>query len=188
LQQTTLQHGSGYCVTSGMSELTTFAIYLDSNVFIELIERHNSPEAALIRELYGEDGRLLWRLTSSELTLAEVLVKPIMNAQASDDLASPEWQVVDTYRQFVSNIGTFQRIVPVSRDILDLAANVRAMNKTIKLPDAIHVATAMQENCKFFVSNDKRIPQVSSDGQHSLPLQFVNFADLQDRPIQGVAD
>jgi predicted nucleic acid-binding protein len=171
-----------------MFELTRFAIYLDSNVFIELIERHNSPEAALIRELYDEDGRLRWRLISSELTLAEVLVKPIMNAQASGNLASPEWQLVDTYRQFVSNIGRFQSIVPVSRDILDKAANVRAMNKTIKLPDAIHIATAIQEECKFFVSNDKRIPQVSSDGQHSLPLRFVNFADLQDRAIQGVAD
>lgn len=93
-----------------------------------------------------------WRFVSSELTLAEILVKPISEAKKTGD-----WSLADTYRFHIFDKGSFQRIVPVSRDILDRAANVRSENEAFKLPDAIHLATALQENCTVFISNDTRM-------------------------------
>jgi hypothetical protein len=49
---------------------------------------------------------------------------------------------------------------PVSRGILYETVNLRATRATakLKLPDAIHLATAIRGRCRFFVSGDKSIP------------------------------
>ena len=47
-------------------------------------------------------------------------------------------------------------MVPVSRTILIDAARLRA-NSGLRLPDAIHVATAVAAGCPIFLSNDRRL-------------------------------
>jgi hypothetical protein len=37
------------------------------------------------------------------------------------------------------------------------AAKIRANDSTIKLPDAMHLSTAISEKCGFFITNDKGI-------------------------------
>lgn len=46
--------------------------------------------------------------------------------------------------------------MPVDRSILVAAARLRAQ-LTLRLPDAIHVATALAADCELFVSNDRRV-------------------------------
>jgi predicted nucleic acid-binding protein len=45
---------------------------------------------------------------------------------------------------------------PVTREILIEAARLRGLSR-IKLPDAIHAATALQKGCSSFLTNDDRL-------------------------------
>lgn len=47
-------------------------------------------------------------------------------------------------------------VVPVSRDVLIEAARLRAV-ANLRLPDAIHGATATLTGCETFLTNDRRL-------------------------------
>ena len=47
-------------------------------------------------------------------------------------------------------------MVPITRALLIEAARLRASSR-LKLPDAIHLATALQYECPVFLTNDTRI-------------------------------
>jgi|tagenome__1003787_1003787.scaffolds.fasta_scaffold20782701_2 predicted nucleic acid-binding protein len=51
-------------------------------------------------------------------------------------------------------------LVPVSRDLLIETADLRQVSR-YKLPDAVHVVSAIRSQCTYFLSNDvdgKRVP------------------------------
>jgi predicted nucleic acid-binding protein len=146
-----LQLAFGSCVTNGTTKVSGTCVYLDANVFIEMWENRHTEFSRQIWSMFSIGMQRGWCFISSELTLAEVLVDPIANAKKTND-----WSLVDIYRAHVANKGSFQRIVAISRDILDNAANVRSENAGIRTPDAIHLATALINKCSVFVSNDKR--------------------------------
>jgi predicted nucleic acid-binding protein len=60
--------------------------------------------------------------------------------------------IQQTYRSFLTSTATFV-VPPVSRDILEESAQLRAITK-LKLPDAIHLATALGHQCDSFLTND----------------------------------
>ena len=126
-------------------------VYIDANIFIYLVEGHASVRSSLEAFADALDSRQL-RGVTSELTIAEVLVKPI----ASTDKAYEQ-----AYRALFS-VGTLLKMVPNTRVVLERSAELRA---TIggKLADSIHAATADLNSCATFLSEDKRIklpPQV----------------------------
>ena len=83
---------------------------------------------------------------TSDLTLAEVLVKPLeLNC---DDIA----RIYEDLLQSSPGL----TVVPIDRSILVVAARLRAQ-LTLRLPDAIHVATALATDCELFVSNDRKV-------------------------------
>ena len=118
--------------------------YLDTNTFIYAIEGIEEFFPLVADLLPAVDRRELQAVTS-ELTLAETLVKPLRDG--NEDLAS------DYVRTIQSRPAL--RVVPVSRDILIDAARVRATT-ALRLPDAIHAATAIQSGCSHLVTNDAR--------------------------------
>ncbi len=48
-------------------------------------------------------------------------------------------------------------ILPVDQMTTNVAAALRARKRGLKLPDAIHIATALNFNCKRFLTADKGI-------------------------------
>ena len=80
---------------------------------------------------------------TSELTLAETLVKPLKDQNSA---------IQQAYRAFLTPTAALE-IVPINRAILEDAAQWRATTK-LKLPDAIHLATAFHKQCDSFFSND----------------------------------
>jgi len=120
-------------------------IYLDTNVFVEMFERAGPVNKALTQMLALADDRGVPRFVTSELALAELLVKPI--EQSRHDLIA----VYDNIT--VSN--PFLEVVPVGRKILADAAF--ASQKSIKLPDAIHLTTAAHAGCRYFLTADRRL-------------------------------
>ena len=138
--------------TSGMIEESPAAIvYLDAMTFIFSIEGQNevsAPAEALFKTLRNRPGAG----ATSELTLAEVLV----GSRRSQSLAIK--------RGYLDLIiwSKFLDLVPISREILYHSADLRFEHKEshgrkLKLPDAIHLATAVRKRCRYFVSGDKAI-------------------------------
>jgi predicted nucleic acid-binding protein len=125
-------------------------IYLNTNVFIEMFERGGAVSDSLLR-LFAGPQRPRYHIVTSQLPIAEVLVAPIRD----DDM-----QRHDLYQGFLQDIPNLMTIVPISRQILIRAALIRARQVAIKLPDAIHLATAREQNCRIFVSNDSRIRDI----------------------------
>ncbi len=120
-------------------------LYLDTNIFIYALEGYPVFRAVLTTVFNVLDRGELIAVTS-ELTLAEVLVKPLLDRHAERQAA---------YLQ-VLQPSTSLQIIPVSREILIAAARLRA-DANLKLPDAIHAATAQLTGCDQFLTNDARL-------------------------------
>jgi len=123
--------------------MTESRVYLDANVFIYAVEG-NPDVAGQLRDLFD-----LFRRAgvTSELTLAEVLPKA-STVQKRVYLDLIVW----------SRIFDLQ---PVSRDILIETAEYQKVARMPKLPDAIHVVTAIRARCRMILSADTglRLPE-----------------------------
>lgn len=134
-------------------------IYLDSNIWIYALE--NSPEySELLVSLFSAVRDQSLMIFTSELTLAEVLVRSIRE----DDVAK---QVIYTKAITATNN---TEAIPISRQILVEAARIRGITK-LKLPDAIHAATAISTNCTTFLTNDRQFKTV--EGLNTLLISQV---------------
>ena len=137
-------------------------LYLDSNVLIYSIEAGN-PWTGQLEELLARLYRGELDAVTSELTLAEVLPKPLAKADRA---------LVEAYETLLSESSPLT-IVPVDRSILHRSAGVRSVSR-MKLADAIHTATALQAGCTRFLSNDGRLlaalpPPLLACGMDQLP-------------------
>jgi predicted nucleic acid-binding protein len=95
---------------------------------------------------------------TSELTLAECLVKP---------LSMKKFENSDIYLQSIQNSSILE-VVPIHRMILIEAANLRAATGC-RLPDAIHLATAKTNQCDIFITNDRDIKKNAPEQVVLLP-------------------
>ena len=108
------------------------------------------PVQTLLMELRARPGCGV----TSELVLAELL------APVERQGALP----VDVRRTLYLDLlvnGRIFSLRPVTRDILIDTARLR-QGIRLKLPDAIHVVTAVQAGCRFFLSNDRDARQTPS--------------------------
>jgi len=88
---------------------------------------------------------------TSELTLAEVLVKPLKDQNRA---------VQQAYKTFLLPTAALE-VIAINRELLEEAAPVRATT-SLKLPDAIHFATALRQQCDSFLTNDDLFKTVGS--------------------------
>ena len=121
--------------------------YLDTNLFIYAVEEI-APYAEQIRPLLQAADRGEIELVTSLLTLAETLVMPYR--KKDDALAAVYWELFSSPPR-----GLF--VAQLDLAILEQAARLRATLDSVRLPDAIHLATAEAEQCDFFLTNDKRL-------------------------------
>lgn len=113
--------------------------YLDANAVIYLIEG-TQPFRDLLEPVWRDivAGKLL--ALTSELTVMESLVFPLRQSNAT---LTAKYQALFASAKL--------QLHPVSREILESAAAIRASTKT---PDAIHLATHRLARCDKFVSAD----------------------------------
>jgi predicted nucleic acid-binding protein len=124
-------------------------VYFDANVFIYALNLF--PEfAAIVRQVFESVDQRMIAAFSSELTAAELLVKPFKDHDRSAETAC---RAILFGNEGIS-------VANVSREIIIEAASIRA-SRTLKLPDAIHLATAKQLNCDVFLTNDARLKNVN---------------------------
>lgn len=134
-------------------------VYVDTNVIIYKVERIE-PEASAAAELWNALHLGNQQVATSELALLEVLVKPMREKNHT---------LVDHYRTVL--LGTLGlTCIPIVRPILERAAQIRATHR-LRSPDAIHAATALEQQCALFVTNDSEFQKVTG-------LPVVSLHDL----------
>jgi predicted nucleic acid-binding protein len=131
---------------NGMTESANGVIYLDTNFLIKAIEGTKDtavPAQNLIQCLRERPGLAV----TSELTFAEVLAPSKMASALPPHIKRRVYLDLLLWSKFIG-------FVPITRDILMETVELRVV-APLKLPDAIHLATAIKPGCRYCVSADK---------------------------------
>lgn len=130
-----------------MRRLINKQVYFDVNLFIYALEPTEDMQHyfSKVEQLFAmAESKQLLALTS-ELSLAEALVGAFKNNQP----------LVDLYDAVISPRDDLAVHV-INRAILKTAAQLRS-DQNIALADAIHIATALNHQADFFITQDKRL-------------------------------
>ncbi len=133
-----------------LNRLQGKVIGLDTAPLIYFIEQ-NPNYIDIVREFFMAMNKGEFQVVTSSLTLTEVLVHPLRNGNN---------QLAQQYRNILLN-QDFLTVFSVSPDIAQLAAQLRATDN-IRTPDAIQIATAIQNDAEFFLTNDKGFQNIAN--------------------------
>ena len=138
-------------------------IFVDSNIFIYHFE---DPGARGLRatEILRRIGQRGDELMASALALGEVLVKPIEFGNA----------VLEAHYRALLR-GPLVALAPFDANAGEIFARVR-QDRKIKVPDAIHLATAASAGCDLFITNDDRLTNAFVPG-----IKFI--VSMDNAPI-----
>jgi predicted nucleic acid-binding protein len=138
----------------------TGTIAIDTPIYIYALER-NAAFAPLADAVLARvrDGGL--RAVSSTLVVAETFVQPFrlgLEALAAE------------YLDRLANYPNLRLLAP-GEEICRAAAELRGKHPTLRLPDALHVATAINAGASAFLTQDKDPPR-------NLPIRVVQLSSL----------
>ncbi len=150
---------------------TSSLVYLDTNPFIYGFEL-DQPEPHPAAQLFVGLRNYPKSFATSELTLAELLAPPARLNKYSFE------QKVRLYGNLLIWSGMFN-LVPVSQHLLFGTAMLRQKQR-YKLPDAIHVVSALAAGCKFFVSNNTKCMGGLPEGLTLIPPDQSGVAMILD--------
>lgn len=128
-------------------------VYLDANILIAMLE-HDDERAALLLSLLTLEfsTQEATPFATSRLTLAECLVRPMRRG---------DLELADGYKQWIDSPAI--RTVEVDQAVLVGAAGFRARHLNLKLPDAIHLASAKAAGCGKLLTDDRRLTVIAAD-------------------------
>ncbi len=132
---------------------------VDTALFIYFIEEDPRYLAA-IRPLFVQADNGEREIVTSAITLLEVLVVPY---RAGDRALAERYEALLTRGRGI-------RLVEVDRTQLRAAAQLRALHRTLRTPDALQFAAALTGACSALVTNDRRYPDVPG-------LEIVQLSD-----------
>lgn len=132
----------------GINLLPNQTISLDSNIFINALEKDNSL-GDKAREVFIKIKKDGIRTYTSVITLQEVFVG-VYKEQLEEKSAK--------YMDFITGGGSIT-LVDVTKQIAFLAARIRAEYK-VSTPDSIQLATAIDKGASIFITEDRAIPSL----------------------------
>jgi len=136
---------------------------LDTAGFIYLIEEH--PRfLPLIEPVFAAIAAGRLSAATSAVTLLEVLVVPYRVGDL--DLASRYEALLTRSRGLA--------LVDLGRSQLRAAAQLRALHRGLRTPDALQIAAALAAGCSALVTGDRRLPAVAG-------LRVLRLADYGGR-------
>jgi len=125
-------------------------IALDTAPFIYYIEEV-APYADLLDPVFNLMERQALRAVTSAVTIAEILTKPFTNKNSA---------LADEIKFALKSFASLS-IASIDEKLAEGAALIRA-RYTIRLPDALQVAAAVQGQATLFLTNDKRTKKVDA--------------------------
>lgn len=133
-------------------------VYLDTSPIIYSVEKHADYWQILV-PLWQSLKNSGIEVFTSELTLLETLVQPL---KQNNQILAAAYESLLTQTEI--------KLLPISREILREAANLRAV-QNLKTPDAIHAATAFSANCEYLITNDNGFKRLSN-------INIITLSDL----------
>lgn len=124
------------------------AVYLDTAPLIYYLEE-NATHSSYLNQLFKKNEAGEFIFYSSVVTLTEVLTLPFRQGNV---------ELAEQYQYFLSETQTL-KLIPVNIPIAKLAAKLRA-EYGIRMPDAIHLATAMEIKADWFLTNDIALKKI----------------------------
>lgn len=131
-------------------------VYVDTPPLIYYIEK-NRKYFDLVREIFESNDRGDFLFVTSSITVAEILSFP--NTQQDKELLKIYDQVFQSSRTLL--------VLPVGFNEARTAGMLRAKH-TLKTPDALHLATAMEYKVDYFLTND-------FDFSETEPINIINL-------------
>lgn len=131
-----------------LNDLGQGPVALDSSTFIYFIEAH-LQYLPVIEPVFSSIASGDIKAVTASLTLLEVLVIPL---RANRPALAAEYERILTRSSGIT-------LVPLDQDLLRLAAHLRATT-TLKTPDALQLAAALESGCSTFLTGDYRIPHL----------------------------
>ena len=124
-------------------------VAVDTAIFVHFIEEHPVylPE---VEPLFQEAAAGRRELVTSSLTLLELLVVPYRNGNRR---LAAQYEAVLTQGRGI-------KMVDVSIEHIRIAAQLRASTK-VATPDALQLAAALDQRCGVFLTNDRRVPDIT---------------------------
>jgi predicted nucleic acid-binding protein len=120
-------------------------IHLDAGVIIGLLDGNDAHHEAA-REVLADAVHAGDRLAMAASALAECLVGPARRGDAE----------VRTVRNLVERLPI--SIIPLDVEIATAAARLRAAHRSLRLPDALVIATAIEDAADQLVTTDRKWP------------------------------
>lgn len=135
-------------------------VFLDTAPLIYFIEEHSQYQQKL-KELLALNDEGDFKFISSAITLLEVLVKPLKEGAN---------KIVEQYKTILMNaegIEIFEITIPIAIRAAELRAKYN-----IRTPDALQVATAIERQADYFLTNDFRLKLVTE-------IKLVTVSELK---------
>lgn len=123
---------------------------LDTAPLIYFIEK-NSLYYSIVQPFFSLVAQRHFQVVTSVITVVEVLVYPLRMGNL---------ELAQQYRDILSNQAELS-VLPVTETIAEQAAQLRA-TYNLRTPDAIQLATALNQKASFFLTNDNRLPQLEN--------------------------
>jgi len=133
-----------------LNEIEGKKIALDTVIFIYALEG-NKEFGELAKSCLEAIEQGKCRGFASDLVLAELMVKPLREGKQ---------EIAAEYAEELPSFPNLSFSSP-TRSTIITAAKLRA-NASLKLIDALHLATAIEQKCQIFITNDTRL-------KHSIP-------------------
>lgn len=126
-------------------------VCLDANCVIYLVEMNPLWAPKLVTRLAASKAAGD-TLAVSDLARAECLIGPIRAGDAAS---------LADYQRFFSSPAV--EMLPLTPAVCERAAEIRvASGLKIKLPDALHLASALEHGCDLFLTNDVQLAGCSA--------------------------
>jgi len=142
-----------------LRKLSGKTVALDTAPLIYFIEE-NPKFLAAVKPFFAAMARGDFQVVTSSITLAEVLVNPIKHDKLT---------LAEQYKELLLSAENM-KLFPATTQIAELAARLRAAHN-LQTPDAIQIATALDQKADFFLTNDAKLSRLSQP-------QVLVLADL----------
>lgn len=145
-----------------LQDIQAKRVYFDTNGLIYFFDKHPVYFSAILPFIVACDkGEFLG--FAGDLTVCELMVHPYRNQNQAD---------IERAKQFFKR-KNFIQTVSHTAEIFDTTSKIRACSK-LKLPDALHLATAIANQCDFLLTGDVDFSQLPPEYQ----INVINFREF----------